>query len=37
MPRRLDPVWGTPAEADRVDADTFCYANAHPQHKDLNQ
>jgi endonuclease G len=35
--RRLDPVWGTPEEAARADADTFCFTNACPQHKDLNQ
>jgi endonuclease G len=37
MTRRLDPVWGTPGVAAQADADTFCYTNACPQHKDLNQ
>jgi DNA/RNA endonuclease G (NUC1)/V8-like Glu-specific endopeptidase len=37
MTRRLDPVWGAAALANQADADTFCYANACPQHKDLNQ
>jgi endonuclease G len=29
--RRLDPVWGTQAVADRAAADTFHYSNAAPQ------
>lgn len=37
MTRRLDPVWGTPAAAEASNADTFCYTNSCPQHKDLNQ
>jgi len=37
MTRRLDPVWGTDAVAKQADADTFCFTNACPQHKDLNQ
>lgn len=37
MVRRLDPVWGPDAVAQRADADTFCFTNACPQHKDLNQ
>jgi endonuclease G len=37
MTRRLDPVWGSPAVAERADADTFSFCNACPQHKDLNQ
>lgn len=37
MTRRLDPVWGTPDVASQADADTFCFTNACPQHKDLNQ
>ena len=37
MTRRLDPVWGSDADAKRADADTFCFTNACPQHKDLNQ
>ena len=37
MTRRLDPVWGSFEVANRADADTFCFTNACPQHKDLNQ
>lgn len=37
MTRRLDPVWGNPEVASQADADTFCFTNACPQHKDLNQ
>ncbi|HST05754.1 MAG TPA: DNA/RNA non-specific endonuclease [Chloroflexia bacterium] len=37
MVRRLDPVWGTQAEALLGDEDTFHYTNACPQHKDLNR
>ena len=37
MTRRLDPVWGSPDVAAEADADTFCFTNACPQHKDLNQ
>jgi DNA/RNA endonuclease G (NUC1)/V8-like Glu-specific endopeptidase len=37
LTRRLDPVWGPDRVAHRADADTFCFANACPQHKDLNQ
>ncbi len=37
MVRRLDPVWGKDAVAQQADADTFCFCNACPQHKDLNQ
>jgi endonuclease G, mitochondrial len=33
--RRLDPVWGSLAEAANVD--TFHYTNCSPQHKDFNQ
>ena len=33
--RRLDPVWGDPA--DQADEDTFHLTNASPQHQDLNQ
>ena len=35
--RRLDPVWGTPAEASQAEIDTFHYTNAAPQHARLNQ
>lgn len=37
LTRRLDPVWGPEFLARRADADTFCFTNACPQHKDLNQ
>ncbi len=37
LTRRLDPVWGTDSVAHRADQDTFCFSNACPQHKDLNQ
>lgn len=37
MVRRLDPVWGSEAEAAEANADTFHYVNAAPQHKDLNR
>jgi len=33
--RRLDPVWGSVAEA--ANNDTFHYTNCSPQHKDFNQ
>lgn len=33
--RRLDPVWGSVAEA--ANSDTFHYTNCSPQHKDFNQ
>lgn len=35
--RRLDPAWGTEAEADEANRDTMFYTNIGPQHKDLNQ
>ncbi|GAA4971301.1 DNA/RNA non-specific endonuclease [Kineococcus glutinatus] len=35
--RRRDPVWGTAEEAERANADTFCYTNAAPQHAAFNQ
>ena len=35
--RRLDPVWGTRAEAARANEDTFHYTNSAPQHAGLNQ
>ncbi|NYI04605.1 DNA/RNA non-specific endonuclease [Allostreptomyces psammosilenae] len=35
--RRLDPVWGSPAEAERADDDTFHYTNAAPQADVFNQ
>lgn len=37
MTRREDPNWGTVAVATRANDDTFHYANASPQHEDLNQ
>lgn len=36
MVRRLDPVWGTEAEAAEANADTFHYANACPQDHAFN-
>ena len=35
--RRLDPAWGTLAEAQRGENDTFFFANCTPQHADFNQ
>ncbi|RZT87093.1 endonuclease G [Pseudonocardia sediminis] len=35
--RRNDPVWGTPAEAEQANTDTFCFTNAAPQAADFNQ
>jgi endonuclease G len=35
--RRLDPVWGSSAEAKLAEEDTFHYTNAAPQHARLNQ
>ncbi|MDT0308394.1 DNA/RNA non-specific endonuclease [Streptomyces sp. DSM 44917] len=35
--RRLDPVWGTVAEGERANADTFHYTNAAPQMDVFNQ
>lgn len=35
--RRLDPVWGDAAEANRANADTFHYTNAAPQADVFNQ
>lgn len=37
MVRRLDPVWGSREVAQLANDDTFHYANAAPQHKDLNR
>lgn len=37
MVRRLDPVWGSAAEAKQANDDTFFYTNATPQHARLNQ
>ncbi len=37
MVRRLDPVWGTNAEASLANDDTFHFTNSCPQHKNLNQ
>jgi len=34
--RRLDPVWGTPAEADDAVTDTYHYTNAAPQEHSFN-
>ncbi|MBW5482773.1 DNA/RNA non-specific endonuclease [Streptomyces bambusae] len=35
--RRLDPVWGSAAEGDRANSDTFHYTNAAPQQDIFNQ
>lgn len=35
--RRLDPVWGEPAEAKKAELDTFFWTNCTPQHADFNQ
>lgn len=35
--RRLDPAWGTAAEAKLANDDTFHFTNCTPQHEDFNQ
>ncbi|MFJ9643748.1 DNA/RNA non-specific endonuclease [Streptomyces sp. NPDC004244] len=35
--RRLDPVWGSTAEANRANTDTFHFTNAAPQQDTFNQ
>ncbi len=35
--RRLDPAWGSSAQAKQAENDTFHYTNAAPQHALLNQ
>ncbi|MER5759927.1 DNA/RNA non-specific endonuclease [Streptomyces sp. NPDC002082] len=35
--RRLDPVWGAVAEANRANTDTFHFTNAAPQQDSFNQ
>ncbi|MEP7363966.1 MAG: DNA/RNA non-specific endonuclease [Acidobacteriota bacterium] len=35
--RRLDPVWGTDAEAKIANDDTFFFTNSTPQHAQFNQ
>jgi len=35
--RRLDPCWGTKAQADQANRDSMFFPNIGPQHKDLNQ
>lgn len=37
MVRREDPNWGSPAQAEEANFDTFHYVNACPQHAQLNQ
>jgi endonuclease G len=37
LTRRTDPTWGTPAEAERANADTFHFTNCSPQHFRFNQ
>ncbi|MFB4313875.1 DNA/RNA non-specific endonuclease [Actinomadura sp. 21ATH] len=34
--RRLDPAWGTRAQAEAANDDTFHFTNATPQHHDFN-
>jgi endonuclease G len=35
--RRMDPVWGSPAEAKQAELDTFFFTNCTPQHSGFNQ
>lgn len=35
--RRLDPTWGSKADANQANIDSMFYTNIAPQHKDLNQ
>lgn len=37
LTRRADPTWGTPAEAERANADTYHFPNCSPQHFRFNQ
>jgi endonuclease G len=37
LTRRTDPTWGSPAEAERANADTFHFTNCTPQHFRFNQ
>ncbi len=37
MVRREDPIWGDLSHAAEANADSFCFTNAAPQHKALNQ
>jgi endonuclease G len=37
LTRRSDPTWGTPAEAERANADTFHLTNCSPQHFLFNE
>jgi endonuclease G len=37
LTRRTDPTWGTPAEAERANADTFHFTNCSPQHFRFNE
>jgi endonuclease G len=37
LTRRTDPTWGTPADAERANADTFHFTNCSPQHFRFNQ
>ena len=37
LTQRTDPTWGTAAEAERANADTFHFANCSPQHFRFNQ
>ncbi len=37
LTRRTDPTWGTEAEAERANADTFHFTNCSPQHFRFNE
>jgi endonuclease G len=37
LTRRTDPTWGTTAEAERANADTFHWTNCSPQHFRFNE
>jgi endonuclease G len=37
LTRRTDPTWGSAAEAERANADTFHFTNCSPQHFRFNQ
>ncbi|HMG45330.1 MAG TPA: DNA/RNA non-specific endonuclease [Acidimicrobiales bacterium] len=37
LTRRTDPTWGTEADAERANADTFHFTNCSPQHFRFNQ
>ena len=37
LTRRSDPTWGTPAQAERANADTYHFTNCSPQHWRFNE